>query len=94
MGGNMADVEAKAKILADRAMAENLMSLRQEGIETGIKFSPNELRDLAKARSADEIGVYDMAVNLDRFLSKKIDSLRTMISMRKTELENAMHHDT
>lgn len=91
IGANMAQAEARAKVIADREMAVNLKQIRDTNIKQGTKMSPNELRDFAKAASGDAVGLYDMAQNLDRFLSKKIDSLRTMISLRKTEMEQLMH---
>ena len=90
LGSNMAFAEGRAKVIADRSMADKLKGLRSRNDSQGVKMSPNELRDFAKAMAGDEIGLYDMAVNLDRFLSKRIDSLRTMISMKKSELENNM----
>jgi hypothetical protein len=87
IGSTMASALAYAKQLYEAEFAYNIVLVKND---PKVKWSPNELRDLAKAKSSDSSAMYEVAQGLDRHLGKKIDSLRSIISYRKTEIENSL----
>ncbi len=89
LGGTIASAKSNAEYIMLKSMGEALSRLKKGD----IKYSPNEIRDKMKADCAYQISIYTMSDTLQKELGNRIDSLRTLISVKKYEMEQSRYQN-
>lgn len=83
MIGLSAECKSEAKKELEWAKLKAMNRMEQK------KISPSILSKRIDAECADELGVYEYADRLNAGIVHKLDTMRTIISLRKQELENS-----
>lgn len=84
----MIGLSAECKAEARKRVEESrLIALR--AIVGDKKITPSVMLKMADGAIADELRVFEYADRLNAGLTHKMDLLRSVISLRKTELENS-----
>lgn len=86
ISGLSAEIVPEAK-LAYRTAQERVIT---DLMENPVQLSASATNELIKARTGTEEAFHDYVVLLDKRISYSIEGLRTMISLRKLEIENSI----
>lgn len=86
MTGLSAETMASARKLLDEKELE-IFVIKSKEME---KFSPSVQIRFLKTHCKDEAAIYEYADRLNSAITHSLDSLRTVISLYKTELQNSM----
>ena len=87
IGGNIATILPESQAILGHAKY-NAMKMAKASNE---KISPTELKMVVEGKTVEEQWIHEIMLELDRYCSKQIDALRTLISKGKTELEKGFH---
>ena len=86
ISGLSSEIVPEAK-LAYRTAQERVIN---DLMENPVELSASATNDLIKARTGKEEAFHEYVVLLDKRVSYSQDGLRTMISLRKCEIENSI----
>ena len=86
VSGLSSELEPTAKLEYRNAQERVIREL----MENPVTLPASTTNDLIKAKTGKEESFYDYCLLLDKRLSYSIDGLRTMISLRKCEIENSL----
>lgn len=86
ISGLSAEIVPHSKLEYRNAQERVILDL----MENPVELSASTTNDLIKSRTGKEESFYDYCLLLDKRLSYSIDGLRTMISLRKCEIENGL----
>jgi hypothetical protein len=84
MIGLSSECKAEARMLLESA---RLVALKMYSGDK--KITPSIILKMADGACAEQIQVYEYADRINAGITHKLDTLRTIISLRKTELENS-----
>jgi len=86
ISGLSAEIVPRAKLEYRNAQEKVIMEL----MENPVQLSASTTNELIRARTGKEEAFMEYALLLDKRVSYGIDGLRSMISLRKTEMENSI----
>lgn len=86
ISGLSAEIVPSAKLEYRNKQEKVILDL----MENPVNLSASATNELIKARAAKEEAFYDYTALLDKRLSYSMDALRSIISLRKTEIQNSL----
>ncbi|MBL4654176.1 MAG: hypothetical protein JKY53_15130 [Flavobacteriales bacterium] len=86
ISGLSAEIVPSAKLVYRAAQERVILDL----MNSPVQLSASTTNDLIKARTGKEESFWEYTVLLDKRLSYSQEAIRTIISLRKTELQNSI----